>query len=355
MKTIFAILIVASVIGSNLIDNTQSLHPKSFKNFINENILEFNASSSVVDKVATHFLGVSKNYFAYDVDDDYVGEVLVFDDNAGYLIIGQDNYIRKESLDEGLPENIFDSNLTKLYFEANNLFLNKQEALKFRDESFYGKYIDPNNMFHSHLDTTFTTQKTRYLLQELDSPYSTNTNTSQAVYHYKSTWSTYQSGNDCGPLAIANLLWTYKINGVVDLTNGATSSAQLAANLQSYVQYSSDFGMAIWNATSSSNYFSGTGYSLDYTNVANGISSELDYGPIVGFYYSGTILHYALITGKGRSLYQKILGISFYTSWDIVNCWEDVDTNRSDKYWVDNQYIYFGFILKDSNGNMVSL
>jgi hypothetical protein len=74
--------------------------------------------------------------------------------------------------------------------------------------------------------------------------------------------------------------------------------------------------------------------------------------------------HYALVTGKGRSVYASIFGIKIYTSWDIVNTWSDYSYARADingssypnwKYWIDNQYLYYGWTLRNSNGTVVSL
>lgn len=52
-----------------------------------------------------------------------------------------------------------------------------------------------------------------------------------------------------------------------------------------------------------------------------------------------------------------------WTSWDIVNTWEDHNSRDyingvsypSYKYWVDNQNIYFGYVLRNKDGNAVSL
>lgn len=332
----------------------QETEKLNLKELINSSIDEFNNCSEDEEKRNTDFRRVTKAFQVYDTDDSYIGETVVFDENKGYLFIDKDYCVKKESFETGLDDYIYQNKSNKIYYQHSNFYLNKEEAIIDRD-AIYGSISSVNDMFFGHRDSSFTSQKTRNVLQELDSWYPTLTDTSLATYYGKQTWSTYQSGNDCGPLAIANLLWTYKINGTVDLTNNATSSADLAQQLQSYVSYDSSLGTMIWNVTGSSSFFGNSGYYIDYTNVANGIASTLTSAPIVGFYYAGNVAHYALVTGKGRSVYKRIFGINIYTSWDIVNCWEDVSYQRPDKYWVDNQYIYFGYVLRNSNGDTVAL
>lgn len=352
MKIIPIIAVLGTVFSfQTAVKNVQRLN---LKEAINGSIDVFNAGLADEEKQETNFKRVSKSYQVFDVYGDYIGETVVFDENSGYLFVDKDYNVKKESFDSGIDDYIFRAKTNVLFYQQSNFYLTKEEALSSVCE-IYGSISSVDDMFFGHRDSNFTSQKTRNILQELDSWYPTLTDTSLATYYGKQTWSTYQSGNDCGPLAIANLLWTYKINGIVDLTNNATSSADLAQQLQSYVSYNSSLGTMIWNVTGSSSFFGNSGYYIDYTNVANGIASTLTSAPIVGFYYAGNVAHYALVTGKGRSIYKHIFGINLYTSWDIVNCWENVSYYRPDKYWVDNQYIYFGYVLRNSNGDTVAL
>lgn len=190
------------------------------------------------------------------------------------------------------------------------------------------------------------------MLFELDRSYITATNTSLTQWNNWNTHSTYQGPyNTCGPIALANLLWTYKTMDIVDLTKGASSSAALAETLKSYLSYNDDFGTNPLNIVPGmNNFLKNTGYAIDYINVVNGIQNDLYNGPIVGLYSSATIwetAHLVLVTGKGRSLYQRILWVDFYTSWDITNTWETKNSNGTPeyKYWVDNQYIWGGWKL----------
>lgn len=106
------------------------------------------------------------------------------------------------------------------------------------------------------------------------------------------------------------------------------------------------------------------GYYTDFVDVSNGISDNIENAPIVGNYMADGGGHFALVTGKERSVYGYFFGIKIYTSWDIVNTWGEYIPERADinslhgpqwKYWIDNQYIYFGWTLRDSSGNAVSL
>ena len=90
---------------------------------------------------------------------------------------------------------------------------------------------------------------------ELDAPYSSLTNTSSTTWGNWDTHSTYQGPyNTCGPVALANLLWTYKIRGI-DLTQGASSSSDLVEIIKPYVNYSDNYGTNPINMTGINNFY----------------------------------------------------------------------------------------------------
>ena len=351
MKILSLFLLSSSLVIANAMPNKGTTN---LKDFINANIGEFNKSSKDEDKEETDFESVTREY-AVKGDGEEIGRLLVFDDNKGYIVISKENAIMDHNYLRGL-DNL--SACDGEYLEYNGFeYLSpsgKVVHTKVKRNASGGVIEDD---FYWHSNTTFN-NKTRYLEQDLDPSYSTLTNTSSAVFHNKTTWSTDQEENDCGPLALANLLWTYKINNVVDLTMGATSSADLAYSLRSYLNYNPVTGVIFSDMLYGDNYFSSTGYYLDYTNVINGISDTLATTPLIGA-YSHVDGHIVLVTGKGKSVYKKILGINFYTYWDITNTWYDRSSQINNrplcKYWVDNQYITMGFVLKDPNGNVVPL
>lgn len=129
------------------------------------------------------------------------------------------------------------------------------------------------------------------------------------------------------------------------------------------MNYTSDKGIWYSDILYAENYFSSTGYYLDYTDVTNGIADTLATTPLIGYYLdvanAGFNGHFALVTGKGKSVYQKIMWMTFYTHWDITNTWFDKNSTSNGyldcKYWIDNQYIMFGFVLKDPQGKVVPL
>ena len=353
MKSLFLLVLLPTISLSNTV---RSGFGYSLKELINSNISEFNKMTDGCDKEETFFEKVSKDFVVTN-EGKNIGHLLVFDDNQGYITISNENVILDHNYSRGLDNIEF---CTDSFLEFDGVSYSSS------DDKVVHQKVNPNayagtieNDFYWHADSSFYVPKTRYLEQDLDPSYSTPTSTIDATFHNKTTWSTYQGSDpDCGPLALANLLWTYKLNGVVDLTMGATSSSSLAYSLRSYLNYNSTYGVIFTDMLYGDDYFSSTGYYLDYTNIANGISDTLSTTPIIGA-YSHVDGHFALITGKGKSVYKVILGIKFYTYWDITNTWHDrtdkVNGYYCCKYWVDNQYLAYGFVLKDPNGNVVPL
>ena len=326
----------------------------SMETIINNNINVFNKKQVFEGKQETDFKKITKTIIVHDYEDNDIGKVLVFDNNKGYLFVDHNNGIRKESFSEGLPQRIYTTRKDHVYYYYSVFYLSLDE-LKSDVKEHYGKGVA--NHFYSHHDSTFVSEKTRTLLNDLDYEYNTGTDKSSAVFYNNYTWCTTQTANDCGPLAIANMLWSYKISNVVDLTNGALTSAALSSALESYVSYDPVTGTSTSNICNASNYFSGSGYYISALNAFSGsIESILTESPIIGFFWADNEGHFALITGRGRSVYKKIFGINFYTNWDIVNTWVATSTpNRPDKYWVDNQYFNDGFVLMNALGHIVCL
>lgn len=354
MKTFFLFLLLPYFAYFGLPTKSQTRF--NLKDFINSHIEEFNKPSKDCEKEETSFTYITRD-FVIKNNSIEIGHLFVFDDNKGYIAISNENAVMDHNYLHGLDylsscaDDVLIFDGTKYYTEDGRMIHSKNTCL----------YANSNivDNFYWHADSNFTTQKTRYLEQDLDGYYLTRTNITNAVYHNKLTWSTEQNTNDCGPLALANLIWTYKVNNVVDLSMGATSSSELAYTLRTYVNYNPNTGVYFSDILYGDNYFSSTGYYLDYTNVANGISDTLATTPLIGFYSKDNTGHFALVTGKGNSIYASIFGINFYTYWDITNSWSDRynwdDDYLTCKYWVDNQYIMYGFVLKDSDGNVVSL
>lgn len=352
------VALVTTLVASSFQTNLRHDDKDLFK-LINDNISLFNQETIDADKQETHFNYLRNIINVKDKTERIeVGRILVFDDNLGFLFISNNNEVLMESYENGIPDPY--SNYETLFFDGINLFDEQMSNITHKEVSLYGKNI--SEAFHSHYDSTFTSAKTRNLLSDWDPQYATLTDTSLATFRNKTTWSTYQSKSyNCGPLAIANLLWTYKINNVVDLTQGYTSSSSLSDALESYCNSTPAYGTSTSGMLGVNNFLTG-GYHLDYINVTNGVADNLEISPVIGEYnYALDDGHFALITGKGKSLYKKVLWMDLYTSWDIVNTWSNrYDYDNSGyylkcKYWVDNQRITFGYCLRDSNDNQVPL
>ena len=284
-------------------------------------------------------------------------------------------FIKNENIDGYLTSD-YDNNIIDQNFKCNidKKLLNSDDIF-YKNKSYFsdGEIIISKNIsvtgessvsddFYYHADQEFVDKKDRFLNYELDSNYSTKTTiNSDTVFKNKIIWSTYQTGGDCGPLALANLLWTYKVNNIIDLTKNCKDSQALADLIQPFVNYNKVMsGVTFRDMLLGKEFFGDTGYYIDYCDVTNGISDTLKNAPLIGMYCDYGTGHYALVSGKGRSLYKKILGISYYTSWDITNTWKkarqcDNYWYMKQKYWVDNKYIVSGYVLRDKNKNVVPL
>lgn len=356
MNLLITAFIIPSILLINL-GNSQQEQSFNLASFINANMTVFNKSFPNCEKEKTYFTSVTKDLIVKS-DGKEIGHLLVFDNNQGYITISNDMVVLDHNYSHGL-DNLKECFASSLNYDGSNYYSEVGTLIHSKSPHLYGgnSIVDD---FYWHADVSFTSQKVRTLEQDLDGSYSTRTDTSNAVFHNKTTWSTSQiDDQECGPLALANLLWTYKINNVVDLTMGAETSYDLAYSLRDYVNYSPTSGVYFSDILYGDNYFSSTGYYLDYTNVVNGISDTLSTTPLIGFYSHHNTGHFALVTGKGNSVYTVIFGIKFYTYWDITNTWDDRCNYNGEylgcKFWVDNQYILWGFVLKDPLGNVVPL
>ncbi|MGI6359784.1 MAG: hypothetical protein ACOX02_01915 [Acholeplasmatales bacterium] len=365
LKRVFVVLIVffLSILSISKIRANNLIYDNISAQAIAENIDVFNEEIEGI-KPKTYFTSVEYIVPVYDFQKEEIGTLLIFNDNSGYFMFDKENYVLAYDYSDGIPLSNAEFSNGVVYF--NKMFYPYKEAI-FNKSKYYPD-IDLENqikgfivddIFHFHCSPDFN-KKRRELLNDFDPQYATLTYTVGTNWKNKVTQSSNQEENDCGPLALANLLWTYKINGGPDLTNGATSSENLAVSLYSSLGYT--VGHPLWpqRVTDLNNYLAGTGYKIRSIDVSNGISDDLAIAPIVGLYSSAKVVstaHYALVTGKGKSLYKKILGISFWTSWDIINTWYDMNYTINGyiarKYWVDNKYIWYGWALAYTNTNNI--
>lgn len=288
-----------------------------------------------------------------------IGQLLIFDQNKGFLLISNDNEVMVESFNKGLSTT-FEAIPDKLFFDGRSIKTNENVSVWLKNNSQYGFGNGISDKFHRHTEINFFSSKTRYLLKDWDPMYHIPVNTDDTDFKGKRTWSSKQTiQNGCAAFALANLLWTYKINNIVDLTQDYVTSSELANFFHdTYLDPNSVYGTWAYNVDNINSWLT-NGYYIDYVDVSNGISDNLENAPIIGDYISDFEGHFALVTGKGRSLF----GIKIYTSLDIVNSWGNYDYEIADsdssypiwKYWVDNQYICFGWTLRDSNGDVVKL
>lgn len=364
MKIFMTFLALNLLIGGNFKVPNES---KSIATLIKDNISEFNSAQRSRGKQETNFNSVTKILEVKNEVSKSIGELIIFDDNKGYLFVGEGNYIRDHNYNHGFDQNIIDLNMDYLIFDGNNYYDDKLNLLHTRVKNLAGS--GTRELFHWHADNAFMTEKDRELLTELSPQYDTLAKvTSSSFFGNKIMWSHEQDGNDCAQLAISNLLWTYKMNNVISLPSYCNTYTYLLQEVYNYVPL--DVGPG--NATSTisitdiNNMFDNNVYScnyrIDYAIVSDGISDELEYGPVIGFYTDNIINegHFALVTGKGRSVYKKILGIPLYTSWDIVNTWYEYgeldEGYLRHKYWIDNQYIFNAWELEyRSTLNMIPL
>ena len=329
------------LIGKNVVFDT-----------ISNNIDVFNKKSEDGTKEETFFSKATSYYNIMSWDDDKIaGTMVVFDNNNGYITISNDYYLVDYDYNQGFELIGENKNSRNIYYLAHMYSFSKElliKAVEAHGSSIYDE-------FYWHGDYDWASEKTRYLLNEYDSFYTTQVNTSIAYYKNKTTWSTTQGSNNyCGAFALANLLWTYKYNQVLDITGGATTSYALAWTIKEVVgDTASTSDMLNVNSLP---FIASTGYYIDYwTDLVN----PLDTAPVVTLYNQGLPGHYALVTGKGESLYGTFLWMNIYTNWDITNTWHDRFSYNGNylacKYWVDHLRSTMGFVLKNSSGNVVAL
>ena len=321
---------------------------------INNNISIFNEESEDGTKPKTNYKTVTNFYTVYSpFDSSKIGVLLIFDVDKGYLSIDNNYHILDSNYYSGISLVGEKKHVDSIYY-FNHEYSFERDKLLEKVTLKAGSVVD---YFHWHSDSSWTSEKQRNLLLEHDSYYATLVDTTQATYYGNTTWSTYQAASGpCGSIAVANLLWTYKINNSVDLTGGVSSSYYLSTAISMFVPDNACFYEL--NDINDS-LLSGTGYSLDYISNTSAISTFLTHAPVIALYNaSSNDGHYALVTGEGESLYKTILWINLYTTWDIVNTWYDRYSYNSGylscKYWVDRQYATWCFYLK-TNGYIVDI
>lgn len=358
IKTVFSLfsLLIISTIAPKSIKSDEYVFGQTtgsdFARIINEAELLENGYDP-------HFNEVTKKINVYDKDEQPFGCLFVFDDNKGYMLLNNENEIAESSFYEGFSVDILNSKYSSLIYKNKAFYDSEGNFLHCRFDSMLNGGKDLiNSKFYWHANETFTTQKTRYVLSEWDCQYATLTDISQATFKNKITWSSLQYGNECGTLAIANLLFTYKENNVVNMVpDNYTTSNALSTAIKPSVSYTDALGVLPTNMTGVNSFFTSSTCYLDYCDVTNGVADTLAVGPMIGLYAASSFenMHYAMLTGKGRSVYTRIFGIPIYTSWDIVNTWADEDDTTDGyldkKYWIDNQYITYGYVLRYSSTN----
>ena len=152
----------------------------------------------------------------------------------GYLTSDYDNNIIDQNFKCYIDKKILDSDDISY---KNNMYFSDGEIVITKNTCITGE-SDVSDDFYYHADQEFVDKKERFLNYELDSNYSTKTTiNSDTIFKNKIIWSTYQTGGDCGPLALANLLWTYKVNNIIDLTKNCKDLQALADLIQPFVNY----------------------------------------------------------------------------------------------------------------------
>ncbi len=352
IKTCLLLVLVPCLISTNISNEVLETTDNQVFELFKNNIDLFNQKSEKGTKEETFFNEATDYYNIRSMETDKnVGTLIVFDDNDGYIALSNEYYIIDYNYNKGF-ELIGETGKGKdIYYLAHKFSYNKEELLKSIDAC--GSSI--SDEFYWHGNYSWATEKTRTMLNEYDSSYSTLTNTTSATFKNKTTWSTSQGSNGyCGAFAIANLLWTYKYNQVLDVTGGATTSYNLAWAIKEVV--GDDASSSAMLNVNNLSFLSSTGYYLDYWSD---IYHPLDSAPAIVLYNQGTSGHYALLTGQGQSLYGTFLWLNIYTNWDITNTWHDrfsySNGYLSCKYWVDRSHTTIGYVLKDSSGNIVQL
>ena len=348
------LMLIASIPCLNtvfLLKNNRTTENVIFET-IKNNIVLFNQKSETGTKEETSFNEATGYYNILSTETDkVVATMVVFDNNVGYITISNDYYLVDYNYTTGF--NLIGENQggKDIYYLNHKYSYSKKDLIESLDSC--GSSI--TDEFYWHGDYEWSSGNTKTIQNEYDSYYATRADTTGAYYKNKTTWSTNQGNNGyCGAFAIANLLWTYKYNHVLDVTGGATTSFNLAWTIKEVVGNNAFHGDML--NVNNLPFLSSTGYYLDYwTDIYNPLGTA----PVITLYNQGLPGHYALVTGQGISLYATFLWMNIYTNWDITNTWSDRYSYSGDylscKYWVDHLHTTTGFVLKDSFGNIVPL
>ena len=167
MKFVSLLLLSSSLVSSQFIVTEKE---PSLKEIISNNIDIFNLPEEN-GKVRTYFNEVSSSLDVYDKNKNKFGEIIIFDNNEGYLFYSLNNEIIKESYDEGIPFSYQELKGKVIY--SNNCYMDMSYNVIY-DLSISQNYAGGlNEKFHSHVDESFTKEKNRIMLTEWDSKYYT--------------------------------------------------------------------------------------------------------------------------------------------------------------------------------------
>lgn len=253
----------------------------------------------------------------FDLNDKKIGHLVVF--NEGFIAYGNEWQLFKYSNKEK-PE-IYNKNKKIYYF--SDMFLNKENECFIKSN---GEIFDPNQMVANGL----VSADIYYPIDsKLDNKGFAITSSCTKIPQLKdrfdsSSWGDYKpvsfyqgDTTDCGVIAIMDLLYTFKLSGTFDYTNGcypkeARESLRGLTNWQGNI---AGEGMLPFDMVRGCNNF------INRDNVKLKTTSTYYNLPSICFYTNLNIAnnaHFAMKVGEAQQDYWWV----FKTYWDIIISWD---------------------------------
>jgi len=355
------IILTLSIFSSLGVTATEIYSPNDVINFINQNISILRDEYSEAFGEEWNLNYYVSNIELYDRNDELSAFMIVFDN--GYLTVGTDlNLYEIET--EGVPPLI--DITSRNYLIGNNYYIKVDDVFV------------PNTLSAPRLDTV----DIQSLFDGSGIYKSLNANNTGALTNFKITNSiaddlsdyngqkgkykiyTRNQGpyNDCGAQAAINLLYTYELSGISNITKSRNSDNELNAM------------RAFMNWTPEGRYYLVTTfYGIWPSEIVAGmeeylpskymvLSGDFDFAdlPVIGLYYNANVVstaHNAVIIGSAQSDAWWI----FKTNFDIISTWFENYTHISgvigtkkpatpSYYYVESAYRQNVFMIEVSTG-----
>ena len=151
MKTFTLITLTSVLIGvNNLITPEKQISDFSseISQIISNNIEVFNEPSCDGTKGKTFYSEITSTYDCFNLNDEFIGTLLIFDNNKGYINISKEYIVLDSNYTKGAEIKGNKTREKKMYFDKISYFYNKDEVSV---EKTYNGSLDISQHFHHHI------------------------------------------------------------------------------------------------------------------------------------------------------------------------------------------------------------